>query len=144
MNTTTLPPAKDDLRTLPSPSGQIRTLPGGGLVFTTTTADGTVDIHLSGEIDVYDREAICDVLNAAARQSDARLVRVIADDIAFIDLRILRVVADIRSRLRNTSRDLIVTGLRGVYALGWSYVTTTTPTGASPPTPEIVTVAQLW
>lgn len=124
MNTAALPPPEADrLLTLHSPSWSDRMLPGGGLVSATTTND-TVQIRLAGEIDVYDRFALDDALTVAALQSDARLVHVVADDVAFIDLRILRLVAHIRGRLQRTGRDLIVTGLRGVYALSWTYVTT--------------------
>lgn len=131
MDTTNLTPIQPH-RLLPHshPSWNHRGLPGGGLVYDTTT-DGTVEIHLAGEIDVHDRPALRDVLTATALESSARLVHVFADDVSFVDLRILRVLSDVRSRLRCDGRELIVTGLQGVYATAWTYVTANAPSGAA-------------
>lgn len=131
--TTLIPPPADGPVQLPYASWHHRVLPGGGLV-SDITIDGTVEIRLAGEIDVHDRFALFDVLTAVALQSGARHVHVVADELDFVDLRILQLVAQVRSELRQDSGELIVTGLRGVYATAWNYVTAMAPTHVAPAT----------
>lgn len=135
MAVTDLQPNPATALPLPStPRWHHRWLPGGAIVSDITHAD-TVEIRLTGEIDTYDRYALCDLFTAVVLEGHARLVHVVADDIAFIDLRTLRLIADVRARLRRSGRHLTVTGLRGVYATAWAYTTAATASPLDPAGP---------
>lgn len=109
------------------PTWHHRMLPGGGFVSYVANGD-TTEIHLGGEIDVHDCGALVDIMTPITLDADVRLVNVAAEKVDFIDLRALRLIGDVRNRLRRSGRELRLSGLHGVYASAWTYATTAAPT----------------
>lgn len=109
-----------------------RILPGGGRVLETTVDDVT-DVRLTGEIDAFDRYALCDVLTGAALRDHVRIVRVVLDDVPFLDVQILRLLATVRSRIDRMRCTLVVTGLRGPAARAWALLVEPGSSGLAAP-----------